>query len=420
MVCLITAAGVGHAALIQVPADQPSIQQAIDVALPGDVIRVGPGTYQESVRLIDKVGITIEAADAAAMPVILGTHHKSADGFRADDSSAIALRNLRIIGAYDGVRLNRVDGAVIAGLVIEDQALGIRVNRGANTLVIGNTIMATRVEQGIVANDSPGIIVVGNVVDQPDEEGIRIVGSPGAVVHDNHVSNSRGGTGITVFRSPGASIIGSSAVASYRDGFRVANSAGLVLRGNHARDNRNVGFRIEKSQPFATVGDVTGEGNVAIGNGGEGVVVEKARCNQTSCATTTSVPIVTTTVQVTTSSTRTTSTTPTTTSTTTTLHAPPLAAARWRFSVRIATAAGATNVLVPRRSGEPPLEVGIREGHLPSFRVGDRVNTDELGALGGDTLSRLTAAADRHLQANPDDYPAFKGLIVLRWAERVP
>jgi hypothetical protein len=219
----------GRAAVIAVPADQPSIQQAVDVALTGDVIRVTPGTYPESVRLTDKTGITIEGADAAPLPLILGTPNKSADGIRADDSFAIVLRNLRIVGAYDGVRLNRVEGAVISGLLIEDHALGIRVNRGANNLVLDNTILGTRVEQGILVDGSPGIILAGNVIDRPNEEGIRVVSSPGAIVHDNHVSNSQGGNGITVSRSAGASVIGSTAIASYRDGFRIANSDGLVL-----------------------------------------------------------------------------------------------------------------------------------------------------------------------------------------------
>jgi hypothetical protein len=61
----------------------------------------------------------------------------------------------------------------------------------------------------------------------------------------------------------------------------------------------------------------------------------------------------------------------------------------------------------------------IREDHLASFRVGDRVNADELVALGGDTLSRLTAAADLYLRTHSGDYPAFGSVIALRWAERM-
>jgi hypothetical protein len=47
------------------------------------------------------------------------------------------------VGAYDGVRLNRVVGAVVSGLVIEDTALGIRINRGADNVVVANTVLGT-------------------------------------------------------------------------------------------------------------------------------------------------------------------------------------------------------------------------------------------------------------------------------------
>ena len=38
-----------HAAVINVPADQPTIQDAIDVAENGDVVIVQPGTYMEAI-----------------------------------------------------------------------------------------------------------------------------------------------------------------------------------------------------------------------------------------------------------------------------------------------------------------------------------------------------------------------------------
>ena len=136
-------------AVLDVPLVYPGIQQAVDAAAPGDVIRVGAGTYQEHVRVRgDKAAITIEGADAHAMPVLLGTANKSADGIRVDEVDRITLRNLRIVGAYDGVRLNRVVGAVVSGLVIEDTALGIRINRGADNVVVANTIFGTRGRTG--------------------------------------------------------------------------------------------------------------------------------------------------------------------------------------------------------------------------------------------------------------------------------
>ena len=140
--------------------------------------------------------------------------------------------------------------------------------------MVANTVLGTRVEQGILVDGSPGIVLADNVVTAPDEEGIRVVSSAGALVHRNRVSKSHGSNGITVSRSAGASIVESMAVDSYRDGFRVMNSPGLVLTGNRAVANGNVGFRIESSPPFATEDDVLAQGNLATGNERRAIVVD--------------------------------------------------------------------------------------------------------------------------------------------------
>ncbi len=57
MVCLLLALGLGapiSAAIIQVPGNQPTIQLAINAALPGDVIQVQPGTYVENIDFLGK------------------------------------------------------------------------------------------------------------------------------------------------------------------------------------------------------------------------------------------------------------------------------------------------------------------------------------------------------------------------------
>ena len=42
----------------------------------------------------------------------------------------------------------------------------------------------------------------------------------------------------------------------------------------------------------------------------------------------------------------------------------------------------------------------------------------EIEALGGDTLQRLTAAAEAYIQTHPGDYPNFARIVELRWAKR--
>jgi Right handed beta helix region len=406
----------GRAAVLDVPGGYSTIQQAVDMATPGDVIRIAPGSYQESVRIRDgRDGITLEAADAGAVPTILGTPHKSADGIRVDGGRGIVLRNLRIAGAYDGVRLNRVAGAVVEHLVIENSALAIRINRGSDNVLVANQIHGTRVEQGILVDGSPRVQLGDNVVDSPDEEGIRVIRSAGALVQRNRVTNARSGNGITVSDSPGARVVEVVVVASYRDGVRIRSSPGLVFDDNLAQDNGNVGIRIEKSPPFGTVDDVLARGNAAVGNAGGAIIVEAQGCHTSTCEGGTTLPTATTTTTTVPSS----STTPSSTSTSTTLQQGPLVPASWRFYVRVATSAGmASNVLVPLRSGAAPVQVMIRGDQLAAFRIGDRVPAEEMLALGGDTLARLTAAANTYLRAHAGDYAGVTQLLELRWAQR--
>jgi parallel beta-helix repeat protein len=251
-----------EAATLDVPGIHPTIQAAVVAATPGDTIRVGPGVYAESVRIpITKSGLTIEAADASDSPIILGTPNKSNDAIRVDRASDVTFRNLRLQGAYNGVRLNDVNRALLAGLHIQNHALAVRVNQGSNVRIAGCTILGTRVEQGILIKRSPGSSVSQCMIQGPAKDGVTVTSSPGIVIADVTIEGSRNGDGIDVSRSAGASIQGCTAQGNYRDGIRVANTPGLLLAGNTADGNRGIGFRIERSLPYLS------EQDVAAGNG---------------------------------------------------------------------------------------------------------------------------------------------------------
>jgi hypothetical protein len=64
--------GAVSAATIRVPADQPTIQQAIDVANTGDLILVSPGTYFENIDYHGKA-ISIRSMRGPAQTVIDGS-----------------------------------------------------------------------------------------------------------------------------------------------------------------------------------------------------------------------------------------------------------------------------------------------------------------------------------------------------------
>ena len=84
------AAAASPAAVLRVPQDHATIQGAIDAAAPGDVIRVGPGTYRES--LVLNKGLTLEAVRGPSRTRIVGVGPLSAQSI------------MRIAGAPSVVR----------------------------------------------------------------------------------------------------------------------------------------------------------------------------------------------------------------------------------------------------------------------------------------------------------------------------
>lgn len=221
-----------------------------------------------------KTGLTIEAADPANPPEILGTKNASRNGVRVDKVDGVTLQHLRILGAYDGVRLNTVNHARLLDLYIENSALGIRVNGGEGNTILRCQVELTRVEQGITVDGAPKTVVSETTISAGERENIRVVNSPGVVLSRVTATKSRAGAGIKVDQCAGARVEGCAASENYGDGICVLGSRELKFTGNTAGKNKAYGLRVEKSPPYATEANVKGAGNSGAGNQKADVVVK--------------------------------------------------------------------------------------------------------------------------------------------------
>lgn len=81
----------GKAGVIRVPADQPTIQKAVDAAKAGDLVLVSPGTYKEAVD-VTTADITIRGLDRNK--VILEGGFKLENGIRVLDTDGVVVENM--------------------------------------------------------------------------------------------------------------------------------------------------------------------------------------------------------------------------------------------------------------------------------------------------------------------------------------
>lgn len=134
-------AGWALADVIRVPEDYGTIQAAVDAAVSGDVIRVGPGTYAERVR-ISTSGIRLEA-DRPLTAVLDGS------GFTTV-GAGIALA---------GTATRRVTGVSVVGFRIENQlGSGIDLNFADHCEIRSNAVTNTTAQSIAVARSTFNMI----------------------------------------------------------------------------------------------------------------------------------------------------------------------------------------------------------------------------------------------------------------------
>ncbi|MHC4944370.1 MAG: right-handed parallel beta-helix repeat-containing protein [Planctomycetota bacterium] len=96
----------GFSAVIHVPADYPTIQQAIDAAVHGDTVLVAPDTYVENINFLGKA-ISVKSEKGAELTVI--------DGGQAD--SVVTFDHMEgIQSVLDGFLITNGDASYGGGI----------------------------------------------------------------------------------------------------------------------------------------------------------------------------------------------------------------------------------------------------------------------------------------------------------------
>lgn len=196
---------VGFGATLKVPADYPTIQDAIDVAVGGDTVLVAPGTYSENINFKGKA-ILVTSSNGPEATVIDGQYSGSAVRFMMGEGQDSILEGFSITngtGTWDDLSKYFIGGGIycykssptIRGNIISankaDHGGGIGCAWGGAPVILGNTIFENTAEGK--SNSAGGAILCSQSVD--------------ALIADNlMISNTVTGTGASNIPATGGAV----------------------------------------------------------------------------------------------------------------------------------------------------------------------------------------------------------------------
>ena len=271
------------AATILVPEDHRTIQAAVNAAMPGDSVIVGPGTYRERIRM--KTGVTLKSA---------GDDAEGRRGLKRAETTIIDGKFEKASGA--GVVMaedSTLDGFTVTGVGKYDDALWEMHHA---------TLGEEQSHEHIGVAGTAGIAVVGitrctvrdNIVHHVGYTGIAITGAEGKRVSPyvlRNVTYRNMGGGIGSMKKSAAVIegnlcfenfyagighndasplvIGNTCHGNVRAGIGISEGSSPVVRGNKCYANRRAGIGIrsgESTQPIVEDNTCYGNQMAGIGN----------------------------------------------------------------------------------------------------------------------------------------------------------
>lgn len=189
--CFDLSTGVYAQNTIHIPADQPTIQAGINVALTGDTVLVSPGTYQENIDFQGKA-ITVVSQSGPSVTVIDGGQAGPVVTFKTSEGNKSILQgftiqngNATFAAGYDGAGLSINDASpTIMGNIITKNhggcsGIGI-ASSGGSPIIQGNTISenggasCSPVRGGAIYVSGGAPQILNNtIINNHDDEGAR-------------------------------------------------------------------------------------------------------------------------------------------------------------------------------------------------------------------------------------------------------
>ncbi|MFD0566577.1 nitrous oxide reductase family maturation protein NosD [Kitasatospora saccharophila] len=273
--------------VVRVPEDFPTVQRAVDVANPGDLVLVGPGTYRESVR-ITRPRVVLRGTDRDA--VVFDGGLKLVNGITATGAGSV-VENLTVHGylangvLFTGVTDEKLQRHGAGGSAYDPldttRFPAVQGFRATRVTAYGNALY------GIYAFDARGGVIEESYASGQADSGIYVGQCKpcDTLVRGNTVERNAVGIEITN-ASENLTVVGNRVVGN-RVGVTVnsndleslAPQHAAVIAGNVVADNNAADSPVQADGGFGIgigIGGGTGnrvERNLVRGNRSAGVVV---------------------------------------------------------------------------------------------------------------------------------------------------
>ena len=199
-----------RAAIINIPADQPTIQAGINAANPGDTVLVAPGTYYENIDFKGKA-ITVTSSGGAAVTTINGGYKGGVATvfFNNGETSTSVLSRFTITGGGDTIFNGASDGGVyVGGGTSYTSAESPTIQNNIITANYCHNIDAEFSTPAILNNEISGVLQSIAATSYCNfGSGINLQGTPnypavkGPAVAGNTIENNLTGSGINLWDS---------------------------------------------------------------------------------------------------------------------------------------------------------------------------------------------------------------------------
>jgi nitrous oxidase accessory protein len=209
-----------------------SIQEAIEKASPGDIVKVYSGSYLEIINVTKK--ITLEGVDSGnGRPILDFGKNANIVTLSAD---GIVMEGFMIRGAsnWSLAGINVISGKnIIKDNVVVNNSVGIHITSDGN-LIEGNNV-SNNYLGGIELTASSNNKLSRNYVNWNNHAGIELIDSKVNSLVDNNASSNLG-VGIKLFRSSNNSVAGNTLY--FNDfGITLSESTRNIVENNTATTN---------------------------------------------------------------------------------------------------------------------------------------------------------------------------------------